>query len=446
MPDFIEIQPATGPIQSTIRPPGSKSITNRALPLAAMAAGRSVLTGVLDSDDTQFMIESLRRLGIEIETDWDQHCVSVNGCGGQFPNSNAELFIGNSGTTVRFLSAILGVHGGTFRLDGVERMRERPIGALLDALAQLNADVTAESAGGCPPVAIKSARVTGGTIKVRGDVSSQYLSGLLMAAPLAEGDIVIEIDGPLISKPYVTMTIEVMKSFGVNVKSDDSLSRFEIAGDQAYLASDYAIEPDASAASYFWGAAAICGGSATVRGLGRDSLQGDVGFVDCLEKMGCQVTWSDDAITVTGPAKNGIDIDMSNVSDTVQTLAAVALFAEGSTTVRNVAHNRVKETDRIGNLAIELRKFSAKVDEHPDGLTIYPQPLQSATIETYDDHRMAMSLALVGLRQPEVKILDPGCVAKTYPHYFKDLQNFVSGSLSGSLSDSLSDSPNAENE
>jgi 3-phosphoshikimate 1-carboxyvinyltransferase len=426
MPDIINIQPAAGPIQSTIRPPGSKSITNRALPLAALAAGRSVLTGVLNSDDTQYMIESLRRLGIQIETDWDRDRVTVDGCGGQFPNSSAELFIGNSGTTIRFLTAILGFHGGTFRLEGIDRMHERPIGALVEALVQIEANVKAESAGDCPPVSIESDRAGGGTIKVKGNVSSQYLSGLLMAAPLASGGITIEIDGPLISKPYVTMTIEVMKSFGVQVQSNESLSHFQIAGDQAYAANDYQIEPDASAASYFWGAAAICGGTATVQGLGRDSLQGDVGFVDCMQQMGCEVTWAADGITVAGPATIGIDIDMSNVSDTVQTLASVALFVDGSTTVRNVAHNRVKETDRIGNLAIELRKFGAKVDEHPDGLTIHPRPLGPATIETYDDHRMAMSLALVGLNQSGVEILDPGCVAKTYPNYFADLQKFVS--------------------
>jgi len=427
MPDIIKIQPAAGPIRSTIRPPGSKSITNRALPLAALASGRSVLTGVLNSDDTQFMIESLTRLGVQVETDWDHDRVVVEGCAGQFPNSTADLFIGNSGTTIRFLTAILGFHGGTFRLEGIDRMHERPIGALVDALVQLDANVIAESAGGCPPVSIKADRANSGTIRVRGNVSSQYLSGLLMAAPLAQGDVVIEIDGPLISKPYVTMTIEVMKSFGVEVQSDEQLTQFKIAGDQSYVANDYAIEPDASAASYFWGAAAICGGTATVQGLGRDSLQGDVGFVDCMQQMGCQVTWGTDGITVAGPATKGIDIDMSNVSDTVQTLTAVALFVEGSTTVRNVAHNRVKETDRIGNLAIELRKFGVEVDEHPDGLTIHPNSLGPAVIETYDDHRMAMSLALVGLKQSGVEILDPGCVAKTYPHYFRDLQSFVSG-------------------
>jgi 3-phosphoshikimate 1-carboxyvinyltransferase len=268
--------------------------------------------------------------------------------------------------------------------------------------------------------------VTGGTVRVKGNVSSQYLSGLLMAAPLAAGDVVIEIDGPLISKPYVTMTIEVMKSFGVTVNATEALDRFVIASDQKYDACDYAIEPDASAASYFWAAAAICGGSATVEGLGRDSLQGDVGFVDCLQQMGCVVTWSSDAITVSGRATRGIDIDMSNVSDTVQTLAAVALFAEGSTAVGNVAHNRVKETDRIGNLAIELRKFGVKVDEREDGLTIHPAKLVGAEIETYDDHRMAMSLSLVGLKQAGVKILNPGCVSKTYPQYFDDLRQFVS--------------------
>lgn len=434
MSDMIKIQPAAGPIQSTIRPPGSKSITNRALPLAALAAGRSVLKGVLNSDDTQYMIESLRRLGIQIETDWDRDHVTIDGCGGRFPETTSQLFIGNSGTTIRFLTAILGFHGGNFRLEGIDRMHERPIGALVDALVQLGGNVYAESEGGCPPVSIESGRAGGGTIKVKGNVSSQYLSGLLMAAPLASGDITIEIDGPLISKPYVTMTIEVMKSFGVQVQSNESLSHFQIGGDQAYVASDYEIEPDASAASYFWGAAAICGGTATVQGLGRDSLQGDVGFVDCMQQMGCQVTWGSDGITVAGPATIGIDVDMSNVSDTVQTLASVALFVDGATTVRNVAHNRVKETDRIGNLAIELRKFGVKVDEHPDGLTIHPQPLGPATIETYDDHRMAMSLALVGLKQSEVEILDPGCVAKTYPNYFADLQKFVS-SVDESLND-----------
>ncbi|MFK7769349.1 MAG: 3-phosphoshikimate 1-carboxyvinyltransferase [Mariniblastus sp.] len=426
MPDYIEVKPVSSPVNSTIQPPGSKSLTNRALPIAAMARGRSTLTGVLDSDDTKVMIESLEKIGVTISHDKSKHNVIVDGVGGQFKNEPADLFIGNSGTTIRFLTAMLGFAGGEYCLDGIPRMRERPIGPLVDALNRLGADVVAQSAGGCPPVKIKSPRLTGGSVSIRGDVSSQYLSGLMMAASQASGDVAIEIDGPLISKPYVEMTRRVMKDFGVECQISQGFDQFKIVGGQNYSATKYQIEPDASAASYFWAAAAICGGTATVKNLNRNSLQGDVRFVECLELMGCEVNWGENEISVSGPAKIGIDIDMSDVSDTVQTLAAVALFVEGTTVVRNVAHNRVKETDRIGNLAIELRKFGVKVDEHEDGLTIHPGPLNGADIETYDDHRMAMSLALVGLKQSGVKIHEPGCVSKTYPHYFDDLQKFVS--------------------
>jgi len=426
MSKFIEIQPASGPVNASIQPPGSKSLTNRALPIAAIANGTSVLNGVLDSDDTQAMIQSLVKVGAKIEHDQDNHRVVVEGMAGQLQNSNAELFIGNSGTTIRFLTALLGFAGGQFTLDGIPRMRERPIGPLVESLNQLGANVTCESPGGCPPVKIDSARLDGGTVKISGNISSQYLSGLMMAAPLANQNVVLEIDGPLISKPYVEMTQSVMRDFGVTCTATESLDRFEIQSGQCYEGLEYDIEPDASAASYFWAVAAICGGTATVKGLNKSSLQGDVGFVDCLQQMGCKVTWSENEISVTGPATKGIDVDMSNVSDTVQTLSAVALFVEGTTIVRNVAHNRVKETDRIGNLAIELRKFGVKVDEHEDGLSIHPGPLNGADIETYDDHRMAMSLALVGLRQSGVKIHDPGCVSKTYPKFFEDLAKFVS--------------------
>ena len=425
MPDFIEIQPATGPVHSTIRPPGSKSLTNRALPIAAVASGRSMLNGVLDSDDTRVMIESLNKLGVRVEHDGSKQTAMVEGQGGKLPSQTADLFVGNSGTTIRFLTALLGIHGGQYSLDGVERMRERPIGPLVNALNQLGANVVAQSPNDCPPVKISSQRLAGGHVTISGNTSSQYLSGLMMAAPLATHDVVIEIDGSLISKPYVEMTAEVMKSFGVACRFSETFDRFEIPGGQTYIATDYQIEPDASAASYFWAVAAICGGSATVTGLNRNSFQGDVGFVKCLEQMGCTVVWGDNEIAVKGPAKHGIDVDMSDLSDTVQTLAAVAVFVSGTTTVRNVAHNRVKETDRIGNLAIELRKFGVTVDEHQDGLSIHPGELNGADIETYDDHRMAMSLALVGLRQAGVKIHDPGCVSKTYPNFFADLTVFV---------------------
>lgn len=425
MLDPIEIQQAAGPVHSTIQPPGSKSLTNRALPIAAMATGRSILHGVLDSDDTQVMIESLIRLGVHVEHDKPTHRVIIEGHGGAFPSRSADLFVGNSGTTIRFLTALLGFAGGSYSLDGIERMRERPIGPLVNALNQLGADVIAESPHACPPVKISSKQLTGGHVTISGSISSQYLSGLMLAAPLATEDVVIEIEGTLISKPYVEMTAQVMKSFGVECQFSESFDRFRIPGGQTYLGTEYKIEPDASAASYFWAVAAICGGSATVTGLNQNSIQGDIGFVNCLKQMGCIVDWGNDEITVRGPAKHGIDIDMSDVSDTVQTLAAVAVFVEGTTTVRNVAHNRVKETDRIGNLAIELRKFGVNVDEREDGLAIHPGRLMGADIETYDDHRMAMSLALVGLRQQGVKIHNPGCVSKTYPDFFSDLALFV---------------------
>ena len=422
------IEPAGGPIDNVIRPPGSKSLTNRALIVAAMADGRSKLTGTLDSDDTQAMVDSLRRLGVDVEHVSGSDQMTIEGTGGRF-HPRASLTIGNSGTSIRFLTAMLGMAGGQYRLDGVSRMRERPIGPLVDALRQLGVDIETESPRQCPPVVIKdSPRVAGGSVPLSGDLSSQYLSGLLMAAPMADGPIELVIEGELISKPYVEMTCCVMESFGVQVKRDWGSNRFFVAADQHYQARDYAIEPDASAASYFWATAAILGGTATVAGLNRDALQGDVGFVDCLVKMGCSAEYQDDSIAVTGPAKSGIKIDMSDVSDTVQTLAAVSLFVSGPTTVTNVAHNRVKETDRIGNLAIELRKFGAVVDEHADGLTIHPpgpNGFQEATIETYDDHRMAMSLSLVGLKQAGVEILDPGCVSKTYPNFFRDLDQFV---------------------
>ncbi len=423
--DSVTISPVSGPVNGSMRPPGSKSITNRALICAALAGGTSILGGALDSDDTRVMIESLRKLGVIIVPDFDNAKITVTGNGGQFNSPVEDLFIGNSGTTVRFLTAALAFAGGQYRLSGVPRMHQRPIGPLVTALSELGAVVGAESAHQCPPVKINSPAITGGAVTVGGNISSQYLSGLLMAAPLATGDVEFKIEGVLISQPYVHMTIAVMRSFGVVVEADSSLTRFKIPADQVYRHCQYAIEPDASAASYFFAAAAICGGSATVDGLNRDALQGDVGFADCLQQMGCKVDWKENSICVTGPVVNGIDVDMSDVSDTVQTLTSVALFAKGPTHIRNVAHNRVKETDRIGNLAIELRKFGIRVDEREDGLSIYPGELKPATIETYEDHRMAMALALVGLKQPSVVITNPGCVAKTYPHYFEELQRFV---------------------
>ena len=418
MSDSKEIQPACGPIVATIRPPGSKSITNRALVCAALAAGRSTLTGALDSEDTQVMIAGLKNLGINVEVRDQGETLIVDGCQGLPPADKADIFVGNSGTTIRFLTALATLGNGSYRLDGVERMRERPIGDLTDALSQLGAQVACEGTKHCPPVSITAARLPGGQAKIRGNISSQYLSGLLMAAPCAQRPVTLIVDGTLVSIPYVTMTLEVMRAFGIEAIAEKDFSEISIPNSNSYRGVNYEIEPDASAASYFWAAAAVTGGKVTVEGLGKDSLQGDVGFVDCLAKMGCEVQIDEQQTTVVGKPLRGIDVDMNAISDTVQTLAVVALFAEGTTRIRNVPHIRHKETDRIAAVAIELCKLGAEVVEHADGLDITPQRIKPAKIDTYDDHRMAMSFAIAGLVEQGITINDPGCTAKTYPNFF----------------------------
>jgi len=509
--------PVERPVQGTIRPPGSKSITNRALVCAALAEGTSTLRGALDSEDTQVMLESLRRLGIAVDVADGGQTLTVVGCGGKIPAPTAELFVGNSGTTIRFLTAVCALGSGRYVLDGVPRMRQRPIGDLLAALRQLGVRCGGQEGDQFPPVWVQGGGLRGGTAHVRGEISSQFLSGLLLASPLAQSPVTLVVDGPLVSRPYVAMTRRIMEAFGAQVEAAADDQRFVVPAPQPYRATDYAIEPDASAASYFWAAAAITGGCVTVQGLSRRSLQGDVALVDCLAQMGCQVEANDDGLTVRGRAWRGIDVDMNAISDTVPTLAVVALFAQGPTTIRGVAHIRHKETDRIDDLARELRKFGAKVQTRPDGLTIVPpaalagsssgsssvtpavsSPLSSASsspslspssssassppsspalfpasssssvsssvsslvspqgsspvsspvsyaaesrvpspvssrvwlpayptpqapIETYRDHRMAMSFALAGLVCPGVVILDPQCTAKTYPAFFDDL-------------------------
>lgn len=422
MPPTIEIEPARQPLQASIRPPGSKSITNRALVCAALADGESLLTGALVSDDTEVMIDSLRRLGIDVAVEDQGHTLRVSGGAGTFPASQAELFVGNSGTTIRFLAALATLGKGQYRLDGVARMRERPIGDLVATLTALGCGVRCEYDNGYPPLLVNAQGLPGGNATIAGNQSSQFLSGLLMAAPCAQGPLELRVEGELVSQPYVEMTLQVQREFGISIDADSQLTRFATPGQQHYQARQYAIEPDASAASYFWGAAAIAGGTVTVEGLSATSLQGDVAFVDVLEQMGCHVERQADSISVTGGPLRGVTVDMNAISDTVQTLAAVALFAEGPTEVSGVAHNRLKETDRISALATELRKLGAEVSERPDGLRIEPRPLRGTSVATYDDHRMAMSLALVGLRLSGVVVENPACTAKTYPDYFIDLQ------------------------
>jgi 3-phosphoshikimate 1-carboxyvinyltransferase len=417
--DAIEIQP-TGPLRATIRPPGSKSITNRALVCAALADGRSTLTGSLDSEDTRVMLAALGQLGLDVIHDAAAATVRIAGCAGRPGAVGADLYVANSGTTVRFLTAMVSLARGDFRLDGTARMRERPIQDLLDALGQLGVDARSERGNGCPPVVVRASGLPGGKATIAGNISSQFLSGLLMAAPCAAAPVELVVEGTLVSRPYIEMTLGVMRAFGAAVETED-LGRFWIPAPQRYSARQYAVEPDASAASYFFAAAAITGGRVTVEGLSRDSLQGDVAFCDCLARMGCEVEYDAGRITVVGRPLRGIDVDMNAISDTVQTLSAVALFADGPTLIHNVAHIRHKETDRLAALAAELRKLGAEVEEGPDRLRISPRALRPATIDTYDDHRMAMSLALVGLVQPGVVIRNPACTAKTYPGFFDDL-------------------------
>ncbi len=421
-PAQLEIKPLRQPPHVAIRVPGSKSITNRALVLAALNAEREcILTGALWSEDTEVMVEGLDRLGFAVGEDWVHSLLQVKrpSTDRLIPAEDADLFVANSGTTMRFLTALTSLGHGHYRLDGSERMRQRPIGDLLVALQQLGVIAVSEELNGCPPVVVEANGLHGGTVRIRGDVSSQFLSGLMLAAPCALGNITIEVDGPLVSQPYVTMTLEMMKQWRLRVLGE--LPKLVIPGGQRPRRSVYVIEPDASAAGYFAAAAAITGGTISLVGITARSLQGDVRLLDLLETMGCRVERSTDRSSVSGGPLRGIDADMNDISDMVMTQAVVACFADGPTTIRNVAHIRHKETDRLSALAIELRRLGAGVDESADGIRIVPGPLHGAVCETYNDHRMAMSLALAGLRVPGVVIKNPGCVAKTYPRFFEDL-------------------------
>lgn len=426
-PPRLAIQLLTRTPWTTVRVPGSKSITNRALVLAALTAADKdgiLLDGALQSEDTEVMVDSLRRLGFYVAAEWHVGIVRVASDHAQvrIPAAQADLLVANSGTSMRFLTALVALGHGRYRLDGVPRMRERPIDDLLDALKQLGVNATSEHRNGCPPVVIDANGLPGGTVRIKGDTSSQFLSGLLMAAPFARNDVAIEVDGSLVSAPYVTMTVAMMRQFGLRVEQEGA-RRFHVpAPQQPRPLARYDIEPDASAASYFFAVAAITGGSITIAGLSAKSLQGDVRFVEVLQKMGCRLERSADSLTVRGGPLAGIDVDMNDISDTVMTLAAVACFARGPTTIRNVAHIRHKETDRLAALATELRRVGAKVDEFADGLTITPAPLHGAVVDTYNDHRMAMSMALIGLKVPGIVIDNPASVAKTYPRFFDDLE------------------------
>ncbi|BCF87747.1 3-phosphoshikimate 1-carboxyvinyltransferase [Paraburkholderia largidicola] len=412
----------------TVRLPGSKSISNRVLLLAALSEGETTITNLLDSDDTRVMLDALEKLGVKVKRDGDT-CV-VTGTRGALPAARADLFLGNAGTAVRPLTAALAVNGGDYRIHGVPRMHERPIGDLVDGLRQIGAKIDYEENEGFPPLRIRPGQISvDAPIRVRGDVSSQFLTALLMTLPLVKtesGETIVEVAGELISKPYIEITIALMARFGIKVERL-GWERFTIPSGVRYQSpGKIMVEGDASSASYFLAAGALGGGPLRVEGVGRASIQGDVGFATALIKMGANVTMGDDWIEVRGVGNDHgkldpIDMDFNLIPDAAMTIAVAALFADGTTTLRNIASWRVKETDRIAAMATELRKVGAKVQEGEDFLVVTPPEklTPNAAIDTYDDHRMAMCFSLVSLGGVPVRINDPKCVGKTFPDYFE---------------------------
>jgi 3-phosphoshikimate 1-carboxyvinyltransferase len=418
--DFLDIGPIAR-MEGTLRLPGSKSISNRSLLLAALARGSTELSGLLDADDVDHMRAALRALGVRIDGgDGDEHCV-VHGAGGAFPVRRAALLLGNAGTAFRPLTAALAFSHGDYELSGVPRMHERPIGDLVDALRTLGADIRYSGATGFPPLTIGPGDVRPrGRVAIRGNVSSQFLTALLMALPLAGGGTTVQVTGELISRPYVDLTLSLMRRFGVSVAAERS-DLFRVSEGASYASpGTLAVEADASSASYFLAAGAIGGGPVRVVGVGRASIQGDVAFAGTLASMGAQVESGEDWIEVrSGTKLHGIDADFNTIPDAAMTAAMVALFAEGPTLLRNIGSWRVKETDRIAAMASELRKLGAAVEEGPDWMRVLGPPAwRPATIDTYDDHRIAMCFSLAALGGVPVRINDPQCVRKTFPGYF----------------------------
>jgi 3-phosphoshikimate 1-carboxyvinyltransferase len=418
------VTPLGRPPRARISPPGSKSYTNRALVLAALAEGESRLDGALFSDDTRLMAGALADLGFGVEPDEAALAFTVRGGGGSVPRDRATVFIGNAGTAARFLPPLMALGRGEYELDGSPAMRRRPSGPLLAALRDLGGDAVSLNGNDCPPLRVRANGLPGGTARLPGSVSSQYFSGLLMAGAYAREGVTLEVEGDLVSKPYLDMTAQAMAAFGVEMESD-AYASFRVPPGQHYQARHYRVEPDASAASYFLAAAAISGGEVTIPGLGSDSLQGDLGFARVLERMGCTLTMSPSETTLRGPQDGvlrGLEVDMADLSDTAQTLAAVAPFADSPSRVTGIGFIRRKETDRIAAVVRELTRLGVPASEDEDGFTIYPAGPRPGQVRTYDDHRMAMSFAVIGLRASGIEILDPGCVSKTFPDYFRVLE------------------------
>ncbi len=417
-PDEIEVKSLGHPVDATVRVPGSKSITNRALIVAALADGASEIENPLFSDDSYWLMDALVRLGLRVEADREAGLVTVEGKGGEIPGRGVEVFVGNAGTAARFLPPALALGEGPYTVDGVPRMRERPVADLVGAMRELGADVGYAGEEGRFPLVVGGGGIRGGTARVRGTESSQFLSGLLMAAPYAGRPVTLRVEGGLVSRPYVGITAGLMRDFGVEVAEEGGA--FAVPKG-VYRARPFAVEPDASGASYFFAAAALTGGRVRVPGLGTNSSQGDVRFVEVLRRMGCSVEMGEEFVEVRGPKGgrlSGVEADMNEISDTMITLSAIAPFAGGPTTITNIAHTRHQETDRIAAVAAELTCLGVRVEERPDGLTITPGPVQPGLVRTYGDHRMAMAFALVGLVTPGIRIQDPSCVTKTLPGFF----------------------------
>ncbi|EIE4570113.1 3-phosphoshikimate 1-carboxyvinyltransferase [Salmonella enterica] len=419
--ESLTLQPIAR-VDGAINLPGSKSVSNRALLLAALACGKTVLTNLLDSDDVRHMLNALSALGINYTLSADRTRCDITGNGGALRAPGAlELFLGNAGTAMRPLAAALCLGQNEIMLTGEPRMKERPIGHLVDSLRQGGANIDYLEQENYPPLRLRGGFI-GGEIEVDGSVSSQFLTALLMTAPLAPEDTTIRVKGELVSKPYIDITLNLMKSFGVEI-ANHHYQQFVVKGGQQYHSPGrYLVEGDASSASYFLAAGAIKGGTVKVTGIGRKSMQGDIRFADVLEKMGATITWGDDFIACTRGELHAIDMDMNHIPDAAMTIATTALFAKGTTTLRNIYNWRVKETDRLFAMATELRKVGAEVEEGHDYIRITPPAkLQHADIGTYNDHRMAMCFSLVALSDTPVTILDPKCTAKTFPDYFEQL-------------------------
>lgn len=428
--EFLDLSPIRR-IAGTVSLPGSKSISNRVLLLAALARGTTVVRDALDADDTRVMLAAIGKLGMRVDQQGAAG-IRIEGCAGTLPSRGAELFLGNAGTAFRPLTAVLALSGGEYQLSGVPRMHERPIGDLVDALRAIGASIDYLGTEGYPPLAIHPGVLSlERPVPVRGDVSSQFLTALLMALPLSGRDAVIEVQGELISKPYVEITLNLMKRFGIDVVRD-GWRAFRVPGKSYSSPGEIHVEGDASSASYFLAAGAISGGPVRVEGVGQESIQGDVRFVEVLERMGAQVTLGPNWIEVRGSGKlRALDADLNHIPDAAMTAAVMALFADGPSTLRNIASWRVKETDRLAAMATELRKLGATVEEGADYLRVAPPAkLQPATIDTYDDHRMAMCFSLAALGGVAVRINDPKCVGKTFPEYFQVLEGISKRGMS----------------